>query len=608
MLTDPKLFLANIATKPGVYQMFDSAGKVLYVGKAKNLKKRLASYFRATIDPKTASFMVQLADIQVIITANETEALLLEYNLIKKFRPRYNVLFKDDKSFLYILLTKHDFPRLLVHRGPKKIPGKYFGPYPNSTAVYETIHLLQKIFNIRNCDDNVFAKRSRPCLQCQIQKCSGPCVGEIDASTYQNNVNLVERFLKGENDVVIKAITANMECAVTNLAFEKAAFYRDQISNLRFIWQQQSVINNLGNLDAIASVEKCNEFCINVVIVRNGQVLGSRTFFPDITKCLNVSELLETFLEQYYLSQNQDDILPKTILVNNKLTESSWIAASIVKSLGQKVTIVDKIKGKRKNILAMATTNALYAVNNRLKNKTNFKIKLTNLQQALLLDQLPQKIECFDVSHLSGAATVVACVVFGEQGPLKKEYRKYNIRMAKPNDDFGALQEALKRRYEKLEQLPDVILIDGGIGQLNIAKAVITQLRNKNKVNEQNFTGKLLAIAKGKDRKPGFEKIYTVDETKPLNIASHSLALLLLQQIRDEAHRFALASHRESLASLHNRSSLEKIFGIGKGRRIELLKHFGGLQGVENATINDLAKVSGISFNLAQRIYTYLHG
>lgn len=621
-------FLATLTSKPGVYQMYDAQREVLYVGKAKNLRKRVGSYFRRALDPKTQALMEQVADIEVIITPNENDALLLENNLIKTLKPKYNIIFKDDKSYLYLLLTDHEYPAIMVHRGPKTVKGKYFGPYPKGKVVYETLNLLQKLFQLRVCNDQACAGRSRPCLQYQIRRCSGPCVGMVERQQYQQHAKFAELFLQGENNLVINEMVRLMEESARNLHFEKASFYRDQIRNLRSISEQQFMIKDKGELDVIVLVFDDGRYAINWLSVRHGHVVGSRNYFPQLPKMLEVAvddskknnrdgEIIADFITQNYLSRDggQGIDLPKQIIISSNtglqskhegkklmLANHGWIEKTISQSAGKKIVITSNVKKDRAQLVRLAAENALNALRSRCKYGVDLSAKFSALQELLSVVQLPQTIEGFDVSHLGGEATVVACVVFGAGGPLKAQYRKYNIKTAAAADDYAALGEALRRRYKDVDQLPDMILLDGGKGQLNVAEELLGQLSQKSKRPTI-----LLAIAKGEGRRPGKEKIFCAGRSSPLELDNHSPAFHLLQQIRDEAHRFAISGQRNRFAKVKKTSVLESIPGIGPARRKNLLLHFGGIQGLEQAKASEIAKVPGISLELATKICEFLH-
>ncbi|HBY55204.1 MAG TPA: excinuclease ABC subunit C [Coxiellaceae bacterium] len=601
MIDNEKQFLSSLPNKPGIYQMFDAGGQVLYVGKAKNLKKRVSSYFRAANHPKTKIFMAQVENIEIIITPSENAALLLESNLIKAKKPRYNILFKDDKSFPYLLLSRHDFPRLSIHRGAiNKVYGKYFGQFPDALAVNFILNLLQKIFKIRVCKDSFMRNRSRPCMLYQIKLCSAPCVGYVDKVVYASQVELVEQFLCNKSDYVVKKLTKLMDMSATKLDYEQAVNYRDQIANIRKVQAKQVITEASGNYDVIALVVKNNEVCINVLFIRNGLVLGNKACFPKIYNfTLSPGEILSAFITHYYLQNENNTIIPEKILLNIKLPQRLDIVKIFREKFGRRITVSDRVQGAQKQLIAMAEVNAANALKNHHTSSINYAQCLLDFKKILNLLSVPQRIECFDVSHTMGEAQVASCVVFNESGPSKKDYRRFNIKNVRAGDDYGALRDALLRRYGNLENLPDVIMVDGGLGQLGVASQVL-QMLNMQKV-------KLIAVAKGKDRKPGLEKIYIYGRKDPLILSPQSQVLHFIQQIRDEAHHFAITSHRKQMRKSRHKSVLENISGVGKSKRVALLKYFGGLAELQSAGADDLAKVNGIGSGLAKRIYDRLH-
>lgn len=602
---DSKSFLKNAPNLPGVYQMFDKEGNVLYVGKARNLKKRVASYFTRTItDSKTQALLDQVRTVTLTITKSDNEALLLESNLIKEFKPRYNILLRDDKSYPFLYLSAHeDFPRLDFHRGPKKAPGQYFGPYPSAGAVRETLTLLQKLFKIRQCSDSFFAHRSRPCLQYHIKRCTAPCVGYVDRETYAENVKHAVLFLQGKNNLVIDELAKKMEEASANLDFETAARIRDQIISLRRIQEKQYISSYQGNADVIAIASGLGEACIHVLTIRNGQLIGTKSYFPNMPKGETDIDVLTAFLPQYYLNPIRSQVVPSKVLLNLKLPERQWIQDALSEELGKKIIFSDTTRGKNLQWLKMAFTNAEHTLAAHLAGKASIYRRMQALQQALNLPNIPQRLECFDVSHTSGEATVTSCVVFNTEGPLKKDYRRFNIHGITEGDDYAALRQALSRRYTRIKtgegELPDILFIDGGKGQLKQAEIVLEELQVSGVV--------LVAIAKGEGRKPGLETLFISGREEPLHLKSDSLALHLIQQIRDEAHRFAITAHRKKRGKTRSTSTLEEIPGIGAKRRKELLQQFGGLQELKRASVEDIAKVQGISLSLAQKIFDSLH-
>lgn len=597
---DIERFLAGLTSAPGVYRMFDAAGELLYVGKARNLKRRVASYFtRGGHTPKVEAMIAQTARIEVTVTHTETEALLLENNLIKRFRPRFNVVLRDDKSYPWIHVTDHPFPRITFYRGARREKGRFFGPFPSAHAVREAIGQLQKLFLLRGCTDVFFANRTRPCLQYQIHRCSAPCVGYIDATRYREDVEDAVLFLEGRSDKVIETLAARMDAAAAKLDYERAARYRDQIAALRRMQEKQHVSVKGGDLDAVAVVTRSGIHCVAVLVIRGGRSLGTRTFFPRAMPDSAPDEVLAAFLPQYYLGGE----LPPELVVSHPVEDVEVLQASFGEQLGRRVTIRHRVRGERARWLALAVTNAEQALALRLAADADMERRFEALAEALGLPQPPARIECFDVSHTMGEATVAACVVFGQGGAVKADYRRYNIRGVRPGDDYGALRQALERRYRRIVTgegvLPDLLLIDGGQGQLAEALRVLDEL---------HVTGiAVAAVAKGETRRPGFERIFVAGREGALILPADSSALHLVQQVRDEAHRFAIAGHRGRRAKARRESPLEAVAGLGPARRRALLKAFGGLQGVSRAGVEDLARVRGISREIARRIYDLFH-
>lgn len=597
---DVKAFLKTLTTLPGVYRMLDEKGQVLYIGKARNLKRRVSSYFQANpASAKTRSLVKHTRAVEVTVTHTEGEALILENNLIKQYRPRYNVLLRDDKGYPYIHLSEGDFPRLSLHRGAKRAPGRYFGPYPNAQAVRDTLHLLQKVFRLRQCEDSFFRNRSRPCLQYQIKRCTAPCTGLIDRPSYQQDVHNAVRFLEGKSGEVIDDLVQRMEAASARLDFEQAAGYRDQIVQLRQIQERQYVSGEHGNLDVVACAVQGGAACVQVFFFREGRLLGNKSFFPRLPEEEDAGQVLSAFLPQYYLNK----AVPAEILLDRELEDTELLAQVLEAQAGHRVTITAHVRGERARWLEMASRNAEHALTAQLSSQAGMRRRFEALQDALGLDFTPSRLECFDVSHTQGEATVAACVVFNEEGPFKSDYRRYNIEGVAPGDDYGALRQALTRRYTRLRaedgKLPDVLFIDGGKGQVAQARAVLEEL--------QVIGVTLVGVAKGADRKPGLEVLYLSDSGHPIILAADSAALHLVQQIRDEAHRFAITGHRQRRAKARTTSVLESIPGIGQKRRQALLKQFGGLRQLSRAGIEDIASVPGISKELAQRIYDSFH-
>ncbi len=595
-------FLQSLVSKPGVYRLLDERGQVLYVGKARNLKKRVSSYFRKRehLDGKTRVLVSHTRSVEVTVTHTETEALLLENNLIKEFRPRYNILLRDDKSYPYIYVsTEQHFPRLAFHRGPRRQKGRYFGPYASAGATRETLSQLQKLFQIRQCDDSFFNNRSRPCLQYQIKRCTAPCVGYVDEARYAQDVRHAIMFLEGKSEEVIGELVSRMEAASGALDFELAARYRDQIASLRRVQERQYVSGARGDIDVVAVRSREGTGVVQVFFIRDGQNLGQKTIVPRQTAGAEAAEILGAFLPQYYLVASPERRIPAEILVSEAIADTEPLERVLSERAERKVTISHQVRGERARWLDMARANADLALAQRLADRTSLRQRFDALQEALDLDESPGRIECFDVSHTHGEAPVASCVVFGPEGPVKSDYRRFNIRDVHPGDDYGAMRQALKRRYTRVKKeegkLPDVLLIDGGKGQLAQAMEVLHELQ---------VTGICVAgVAKGPARKPGLESLYLPGAERPLALAPDSPALHLIQQVRDEAHRFAVTGHRTRRTRTRSTSPLERIPGIGAKRRQRLLSEFGGLQGVARAGVEDLSRVQGISRELARTIY-----
>lgn len=583
--------------------MQDGDGRLLYVGKAKNLKKRLASYFRKTgLAPKTAALVARIAQIDTTITANETEALLLEQTLIKEWRPPYNILLRDDKSYPYVLLGDGDFPRLGIHRGAKKAKGRYFGPYPSAGAIRESLNLLQKTFQVRQCEDSYYKNRTRPCLQYQIKRCKAPCVGLVEPAEYAEDVRLSVLFLEGRSNQLSDELNRGMEQAAMTLDFERAAELRDQIALLRRVQDQQSMEGGSGDVDIIAAVVNPGGACVHLLSVRGGRVLGSKNFYPQVAIEEEVGDVLMAFLAQYYLGSQERDV-PSELIVNVQHDDLPTLASAIASQRGRQPEISVRVRGTRAKWQQLALTNAKQALGARLANRQHLAARFEALADALDFAEPLQRLECFDISHSSGEATVASCVVFGPEGPLKSDYRRYNIEGITGGDDYAAMHQALTRRFSKVKdgegKRPDILLIDGGKGQLAMAQAVMQELG----LTDQT----LLGVAKGVTRKPGLETLYLNDAEHEFTLPADSPALHLIQQVRDEAHRFAITGHRARRGKARRTSSLEDVPGIGPKRRRDLLKHFGGLQELGRASIDEIAKAPGISKKLAESIYAVLH-
>jgi excinuclease ABC subunit C len=646
---DHKSFLATVTGMPGVYRMLDENGKIIYVGKAKNLKKRLASYFRAALAPKTRALVTRIANIEITVTHTETEALLLENNLIKKHQPRYNILLRDDKSYPYIFLSDEDFPRLSAHRGAKRKKGRYFGPYPSFGSIRDTLNLLQKVFPIRQCEDSFYRNRSRPCLQYQIKRCTAPCVDLISKAEYAEDVRHVALFLEGKSNAVIKQLGEKMQTAAAKLAYEKAAHYRDQIARLKRLQERQYMdMDNQRDVDIIACLIADNTACVQVLTVRGGRHLGSKAFFPKQAEGADDGDILAAFLAQYYLGKTRD--IPHEIVLNAKPADVAALTEVLSEQRGSKVHFIVNPRGDKKRWIEMAEANATVSIQQR--KPARYRERLVALMLALELEEMPQRLECFDISHTLGEKTVASCVVFDTDGPRSSDYRRYNIKEIQAGDDYAAMHQALMRRFRReveslqgelplaptsgsqaplgnpvldapppeliaapsdatpspqegtkrnektdARPLPDILLIDGGRGQVAQAKAVLQEYQ----INAVF----LLGIAKGEGRKAAFDHLVLPD--REIRLAKDSPALHLLQELRDEAHRFAITGHRKARAKARKTSTLEDIAGIGAKRRQALLSHFGGLQGVQRAGVEDLVSVPGISRDLAQKIYDVFH-
>ncbi|WP_251978545.1 excinuclease ABC subunit UvrC [Salinicola avicenniae] len=601
---DARHFLKSVSESPGVYRMLDESANVLYVGKAKRLKARLSSYFRGALNTKTQALVARIRDIQVTITRSETEALLLEQTLIKELRPPYNVLLRDDKSYPYVFVTdRHAYPALEFKRArQKRQDGRYLGPYPSATAVRESLALMQKIFRIRNCEDSVFAHRDRPCLQYQIKRCSAPCVGYISQAEYQRDIDHAVMCLDGRSEQVTKQLTLAMEQAAQTLDFEEAARLRDQIQQLRRMQEKQFVDNADGDADIFALAEQPGGLCISVLTIRQGRMLGARHHQPENGLDLGIGELLGEFVSQFYLGQSNE--IPQEVIVSHPLTDIDLLQSALGERAGRKVRIASQVRGHRAQWRGLAVTNAEQHLATQLANRSQLSRRFESLRAALDMPQPPARLECFDISHSQGEATVASCVVFDQDGPVKSDYRRFNIEGVAAGDDYAAMRQALTRRFKRLQRgegkLPDILIVDGGKGQLNMAREVIAELE---------VTGvALIGVAKGVTRKAGLETLFIETVDRELDLDTSSPALHLLQHIRDEAHRFAITGHRQRRDKQRRTSSLQDIPGVGPKRRRELLRFFGGLQGVRKATRDDLARVPGINEQMATTIHQALHG
>lgn len=599
-ISDPRRILKQIPPRPGVYRMLDGSGTVLYVGKAKDLKRRVASYFSRALNRRLQVMVSQVADIALTVTRTEGEALLLESNLIKSLRPRYNVLLRDDKSYPYIRLTVRDeFPRLAFYRGPRKGGDRFFGPYPSAWAVRETLQLLQKLFLVRQCEDSFFCNRSRPCLQYQIKRCSGPCVGLVAAEDYADDLDHTIKFLEGCTDEVVEELAERMEQASDSLAFERAAVLRDQIATLRHIQQRQFVSGEVGDLDLVACVQEGGLSCVQVFFIRSGRNLGNKTFFPKTPEGVDRSGVISAFLAQFYA----DKEIPSQILVSPDPEDKDLLESAFSERSGRRVVLKARVRSERAHWLEMARGNATLALRSRLGSQAGYTQRLEALREALALEELPERMECFDVSHTGGEHTVASCVVFDQEGPCKSHYRRFNIEGITPGDDYAAMHQALIRRYTRIKQgeypPPDLLFIDGGRGQLSAAQEALQELAVSGVT--------LVGVAKGPDRRPGTEQLWLSGRSTALILPVDSPAMHLVLQIRDEAHRFAVTGHRRRRAKARTRSVLEEIPGLGPKRRQRLLRQLGGLQGLARAAVEDIARTEGISQALAHRIYGAFH-
>lgn len=597
---DSKAFLKTVPHKPGVYCMMSADNQVLYVGKAKDLKNRVSSYFRGNlVNSRIWSMVKQVRDVQITITETEAEALLLESNLIKKHLPRYNVLLRDDKSYPYIYISDGKFPRVSFHRGSRKKKGQFFGPYPSAGAVRETLGQLQKLFKARQCEDSYFRNRSRPCLQYQIKRCTAPCTDEISQEDYQESIGYTVQFLQGKSQQLTEKLVSQMDKAAAQLRFEQAAEYRDQIEKVRLVSQQQYISGGHGDVDVIALQLASEVACVQVMTIRAGNNLGSRNYFPQIPAVdIQRSAILAHFIGQYYLSRT----IPARVLLSHQPEGADLLVEMLSLKAERKLSMIWKPRGDGARWVAMATKNALHALQNKLISKDSIEKRMDSLQEALGLDYIPSRMECYDISHTQGEATVASRVVFGVDGPIKSEYRRYNISGITPGDDYAAMSQALTRRFGKVTEedakLPDILFIDGGKGQVSEAIQVLESLQ----ISGVDIVG----VTKGEGRRAELDTL-TIGKRR-VELPAHSSALHLIQQIRDEAHRFAITGHRAKRQKARTTSPLEGIEGLGPKRRQELLKQFGGLRAITRASVEELAKVNGISRILAEKIYDRFNG
>jgi excinuclease ABC subunit C len=598
---DGKAFVSTLTTSPGVYRYFNEDGELLYVGKASNLKKRVGSYFlKPRMEPRIAAMVSQIARAETTVTRTEAEALLLESQLIKALKPRYNILLRDDKSYPYIYLSGgEDYPRLAFHRGARNQPGRYFGPFPSAFAVRESLNLMQKLFKVRQCEDSYFRNRSRPCLQYQIGRCTGPCVGLISVEDYRSDVRHAEMFLDGRSSAVIDELVGAMEQASAGLNFERAAALRDQVAALRKLHAQNHVQGATADMDVIACRIEAGIACVSVLFFRNGLSLGTRDFYPRLPLDAEPADVLAQFIAQYYL----DRPVPREIILGEDIADAQLLSEMLTQQCGHTVEIKTRVRGDRAQFLQMAERNAQASLTSRIASRQTLGTRFEDLQNLLGLDEPPRRLECFDISHTRGEATVASCVVFGPEGPEKSHYRRFNIVGITPGDDYAAMHQALTRRFRKVAEgegaRPDVLLIDGGQGQVAQALDVL---------NELGVTGiEVVGVAKGPGRRAGEETLILAGSNREIHPGPSSPALHLVAAVRDESHRFAISGHRKRREKARERSVLEDVQGVGARRRTALLKAFGGLAGVEAAGVEELMQVKGIDRGLAERIYDALH-
>ncbi|WNC66828.1 excinuclease ABC subunit UvrC [Thalassotalea nanhaiensis] len=602
---DHKAFLLTVTEQSGVYRMYDGEQTVIYVGKAKDLKNRLSSYFRKDVgNVKTRVLVSHIKAIDVTVTHTEGEALILENNYIKKYQPKYNVLLRDDKSYPYLLISAHKHPKLGSHRGGKRVKGEYFGPFPTAGAVWESLRLMQKLFPIRQCEDSYYRARSRPCLQYQLKRCSAPCVGKISDDAYQQQVHLARLFLQGKNEQVIASLVSSMEVASEQLDFESAARFRDQIATLRKVQQQQFVSGTTAELDVIGFYRLKNQACLHLLFIRDQKILGSKSYFPNIPANTSDEEVVEAFISQHYLGEGIDqDNIAKEIILPIAFDSQKQLATLLSKQAERDVKLSVNVRSERARYLKLATTNAENSLNVKNSHKESMQARFRDLNNEFELSKPIERLECFDISHTMGQQTIASCVVFNTEGPLKSDYRRYNVHGITPGDDYAAMSFALNKRYGKMtdeDNLPDIVFIDGGKGQLARAETFFAEL---------NLTKSpmLIGVAKGESRKPGLETLIMAGSHQLISLPATSPALHLVQHIRDESHRFAIAGHRAKRGKVATKSTLEEIPGIGAKKRQALLKYLGGLQEVKKATIEQLMKVPGISKDLATNIFNSLH-
>ena len=604
MTFDPSTFLKHVTTKPGVYRMYDEHQTVIYVGKAKNLKNRLSSYFQKNVSSvKTKALVAQIANIEVIVTDSETEALILENNLIKEFQPKYNILLRDDKSYPYILVTDHKHPRITSHRGAKRFKGEYFGPFPSAGAVWESLRIMQKIFPVRQCEDGFYKVRTRPCLQHQLKRCSAPCVeGYVSDEAYNEQVALVKQFLSGKSQDVIQSLIDKMEAASMELKFEDAAFFRDQVATLRKVTETQNVSGAVDEIDVIAFASDKGLASVQVMYIRDQKVLGSKNYSPKVPANSEPSEIITSFISQFYLNSLGGQNIPNQILIPELTENISELEQAISQERNAKVQLITPKRGEKYKYYQLAQKNAEIDLATKLADGRAISSRYKELCEFLKLPSI-NRMECFDISHTFGEYPIASCVVFGPEGPMKSEYRRYNVKGVKGGDDYGAMAFAMDKRFSKAtdeSKIPDILFIDGGKGQLNKAEEFFADW-------SLDKTPIIVGIAKGESRKPGLETLFMNGGEVEVHLPKSSQALHLIQHIRDESHRFAITGHRNKRNKAKTTSVLQDIPGVGAKRRQALLKNFGGLQGVLSAKAEELAKVPGVSKQLANEIYGFLH-
>lgn len=601
---DSSAFLKHVTNKPGVYRMYDEHQTVIYVGKAKNLKNRLSSYFQKNVNSvKTKALVAQIANIEVIVTDSETEALILENNLIKEFQPKYNILLRDDKSYPYILVTDHKHPRITSHRGAKRFKGEYFGPFPSAGAVWESLRIMQKIFPVRQCEDGFYKVRTRPCLQHQLKRCSAPCVeGYVSDEAYNEQVLLVKQFLSGKSQDVIQSLIDKMEAASMALKFEDAAFFRDQVATLRKVTETQNVSGAVDEVDVIAFASDKGLASVQVMYIRDQKVLGSKNYSPKVPANSEPSEIITSFISQFYLNSLGGQNIPNQILIPELTENISELEQAISQERNAKVQLITPKRGEKYKYYQLAQKNAEIDLATKLADGRAISSRYKELCEFLKLPAI-NRMECFDISHTFGEYPIASCVVFGPEGPMKSEYRRYNVKGVKGGDDYGAMAFAMDKRFSKAtdeSKIPDILFIDGGKGQLNKAEQFFADW-------SLDKTPIIVGIAKGESRKPGLETLFMNGGEVEVHLPKSSQALHLIQHIRDESHRFAITGHRNKRNKAKTTSVLQDIPGVGAKRRQALLKNFGGLQGVLAAKAEELAKVPGVSKQLANEIYGFLH-